>query len=575
MEDSYLAAEFHLLHRIGPLVAAAFPRVADRLARESLDPDAERLLDGLAYLVGRLNAKADQQLDVATQWVCDVLFPNYLEAVPPCSIVQLDLKTNPLQRGGGEKPLLLRAGTELVSAPVLGTGCRFRTCYDVELGGLSLNDVRWESAGAGVHLSLDFSFSRLWLDAEGKDAVRLHLHGEPLITRSLLEWLCTRVDHCQLIDATGEAGTPFQLDIRPAGFEPEQSLLEFPLGAFHGFRLLQEYLLMPQKFSFVDIEGLRAAVDRQSSIFRQQRRFTLRFALSVAARRAYVVDKNSVRLNCTPVVNLFQAPADPIKRNPQKDEELLRPSGLFLHYQIHRVLDVVGRRRRGGYVRYRNLIEAVSEGEPKFSVVRRGFADQVYHYLRMGGFADDEEVLMVDLLCSNGVLPSGLQIGDINTVEGRPQITCGNLSVPTPFIHPAIGPELRKRLMVHLGLSQKPLWTLQALRDAIWLYDFGAAADLQRRNVQELIQEGLVSVERASIVQEVGGYPANGFGTTLTVDESAFESRYETYLFGCVLSEFVALQAGINELSEFCLKRLQTRDSVRWDTKIGHQRLQH
>ena len=44
--------------------------------------------------------------------------------------------------------------------------------------------------------------------------------------------------------------------IRPAGFADDEALLPYPPNAFPGYRLLQEYFALPQKFLFVELTGL-------------------------------------------------------------------------------------------------------------------------------------------------------------------------------------------------------------------------------------------------------------------------------------------------------------------------------
>ena len=50
--------------------------------------------------------------------------------------------------------------------------------------------------------------------------------------------------------------------VRPLGFEPEEALLPRTPASFEGYRLLQEYFAMPERFLFVELGGLDRAVAR-------------------------------------------------------------------------------------------------------------------------------------------------------------------------------------------------------------------------------------------------------------------------------------------------------------------------
>ncbi len=49
---------------------------------------------------------------------------------------------------------------------------------------------------------------------------------------------------------------------RPVGLDPDEALLPTPRRSFDGYRLLQEYFAMPQRFHFVELSGLRPALAR-------------------------------------------------------------------------------------------------------------------------------------------------------------------------------------------------------------------------------------------------------------------------------------------------------------------------
>jgi type VI secretion system protein ImpG len=551
----------------GRAMARAFPRAADRLAQRGLDPDVERLLEGVAFVAGKIDEKQDRIFPEICQTLFDILFPHYLCPVPATAIAQLE----------AARPCSIPRGTELESVPVLGTSCRFRTVYDVELGAVSLEEVSWRAASRAAELELRFV-----LPGPAPERVRLHLHGEPLLTRSLYHWLQARVDEAELVDGEGRSlGAAEALRLRPLGYAEEEALLPYPAGSFGGFRLLQEYFTLPQKFLFLDLEGLPGLLAQ----LRQARaradagptRFSLRFRLRVDASQSFVVTRQNFRLGCTPLVNLFLHSADPARRAPGRGDCLVRPAGPHRHYQIYRVLEVSGRGPRGA-ARYPLLSELDLEEESGAfcQLVRREHQGEVMTYLWLhegSAPAQGEETILVDLLCTNGELPTGLRVGDSCAVTGLPAARAQLITPLTPTATVPVGPDLRWRLVTHLALSQRELTSLEALREAVLLYNVHALRDAQVARALGLLSAGMLEAETRLAQHALERLPIWGQSTTLTVDEAAFDTEGEMYLLGCVLNELCALAAPVNTFSEFALRRSKTKETFRWPKRLGRQTL--
>ncbi len=559
---SYYHDHLAFLLEGGRGLAAAFPRAADRLGQRGFDPDVERILEGIAYITGKVDEKHDQGLPEVCQLIFDILFPHYLSPLPSATIVELS----------GE-PHRLPAGSDLESVPVLGTGCRFRTAYDVELGPLSLTDVLWQTSSRGAALTLQLAGTPEGVG--GCERLRVHLHGEPLLTRSLYQWLQTRVDGIELLDAAGAVlGQARGLSVKPVGFGEEEALLLHPLGTFGGFRLLQEYFTFPQKFLFLDLcglSGLRAALPPGGD------RFALRFHLRVDAARSFAVTRQSFRLACTPVVNLFDHSSDPLLRVPGRADYLLRPAGPTLHYQIYRVTEVQGRGPRGT-LDYPLLSELDLESRHgRFCQVhRRQVGSEIAYYLSLsdGATCPTRQTILVDLLCCNGQLASGLRVGDIC---GSPALRGRSCRILTPVTTPAavpVGEDLRWRLVMHLALSQRELTTLTALREALTLYDIPALWDRQVARGLSLLLEGLLGAETRLVQTRHRRTPIWGQETTLELAESAFDTPGELYLFGAVLNEYVALQAPVNTFTELAIRQARSGELHRWAKRLGRKLLE-
>src|SRR5262245_32670078 len=147
MFNKYYQDELTYLRELGREFAAAYPNIGPMLAERG-DPDVERLLEGMAFLTGKIRQKLDDELPEVIHSVAALLFPHYLRQVPATSVVEF----TPLPNVVREK-LVVPRGTEVGSVPVDGISCRFRTTQQVELLPLVIEDVRVDT-GAQLEQSL-------------------------------------------------------------------------------------------------------------------------------------------------------------------------------------------------------------------------------------------------------------------------------------------------------------------------------------------------------------------------------------------------------------------------------------
>src|SRR4029079_18502502 len=160
-------------------------------------------------------------------------------------------------------------------------------------------------------------------------------------------WFCAHVESIALaaVDPTRGDNIVATLpakSVRMVGFAEEEALIPYPKTVYPGFRLLQEFFTLPQKYAFFDVTGLEALpADKVTD------RFAIIFQFKDSMPPAVRVSKDNFRLFCTPVVNLFEHPTDPIKPETTKFEYLARPSGGNPQaYEMYSVDKVIGIARR-------------------------------------------------------------------------------------------------------------------------------------------------------------------------------------------------------------------------------------
>jgi type VI secretion system protein ImpG len=582
--NKYYQDELSYLREMGQEFSREYPKLAPFLASAGLDPDVERLLEGFAFLSGRLRQKLDDELPELTHTLMNLLWPHYLRPLPAMSVVQFDPHLNVLSEGKQ-----VARGVEVDSLPVDGTTCRFRTCYDVRVYPLRVDSVQQQRVPGGSTLRVVFTLdSGASFDQLGLDTLRLFLHGDPFASSSLYLWIFRYLKRAWVrAGAEREGAHAFDLPpgaIRPVGFEEEHGLLPYPKNAFLGYRLLQEYFTLPEKFLFVDVGGLERLAGAPMAD-----RFELNLELSRPLPEQVRLKPNNLRLHCTPVINLFERDADPIRLDQRKVEYRVRPSGLNAnHYEIYSIervegwLQGTGRKRQ--YHPFESFDHVAEEGgRPIFyrqrvrpAVVGRGVDTYVSFVTTGERFAmPGTETISLELVCSNRNLPEKLRPGDIGSPTGNsPEFAdFQNITAVTPSLPPPLEAGLHWQLISNMALSYVSLTDLEALRVLLTSYDFRAFYDRQAERVQQLRMEGIADVEVATVDLLYRGLPVRGLRTRMGMRESKFAGEGDMYLFASVLNEFFALYASINSFHELSVRGMEGGEVYEWPPRIGQQPL--
>jgi type VI secretion system protein ImpG len=578
--SKYYQSELTYLRELGREYARAFPAVAGLLAEKAGDPDVERLLEGFAFLTARVRERIDDDVPEIIHTLCDLLLPHYLRTLPSCSIVEF----TPVAGALRTRQRIAR-GTELAAAPIEGTACRFRTSADVDLLPVTLQDVILDmSKPSQPAIRIQFQTHEAGRSAVfHPDGLRVFLNGDPGLTSMVYLWFS---HYCRNVSIRGLSSGAKGVDlgrraVRAVGFDPECALLPWPKFAPGGYRLLQEYFTLPAKFYFFDLRGLDAFAARAED------KFEIILHFDRPPPLPSQIDKNLVKLHCSPVINLFASDADPIKVDPNAHEYLLRASEIDPRhmeiYSIERLSGLqAGRTDRKEYKPFFDFLHAIEPDDiPSYFRVRRGNSpldDAIDTYLSVHTPRDVsntpvEETLSIELMVTNRNVSSQLRLGDISVpAPGSPPFArFKNISQVTVPVRPPFGKALHWRLVSHLALNYRSLADTEALRAVLDLYNFQAAVDRQAGRANRLRIEGIRSVSTRPVERLVKGVPVRGIGTTIELDENGFAGEGDLYLFASVIDEVLAAHAGINTFSELKAKAHPSQAEYQWTAKSGRQ----
>src|SRR5947199_2136099 len=322
----YYHGELTYLRRMGAIFAERYPKLAGRLElspHDCADPHIERLLESFAFLTARIQRRLDGEFPEITSALLGVLYPHLVNPIPSMSIAHFapDSKQGKLTTGF-EVP----RHTKLFSQTEEGLNCRFRTCYPVTLWPLQVTAAGFESKAQFDFLDRATEVAtvlRLRIAAPGAKLaelpikkLRFYLHGSSTVVSSLYEMLFCNVRGVAVLGKEGPVFLP-QDSILPVGFGLDEDVIPYPAHSHPGYRLVQEYFALPQKFFFFDLANLERHQCTQE--------LDILFLMDKIPQRGLLVDKNTFMLGCTPIINLFQKTTEPIRLDHREYEYRLVP----------------------------------------------------------------------------------------------------------------------------------------------------------------------------------------------------------------------------------------------------------
>lgn len=590
---------------MGGEFARAYPDIARELGLAGSDPDVERLLQGVAFLTGRIRQSLDAQFPELLYPLVSHLWPQALRPSPAAVILEFLPRPN-MFRG----PEVLRAGSLVRSVTVDGTACQFQTAYAAPILPLKVEDVRLLAPSPSQYrLSV---FLGLLPGVVSRSLagypLRLHLHGTSIkgLGREafgLFAWLShylrgvrLRVLSSATGQVLGERSLPREA-LTPVGWQPDETLLPYPKTSFNASRHLIEYFLFPAKYLFFDVAGTDALKDLPPGD-----RLELEFDLAPLPGEQLTPTVEHVRCNCVPAVNVFPHTATPLQVDGTRTEYLLRPEGTAPdHYDIFSVERVVGHAKRASravdyhpfYSFFRPKAE-VGEQPIMYQVLLRPPVSNrstarddlpaypaVPTYLSFvdpsGGAVSLQSIVSVDLLCTNRDLPLRLRPGEICKPTSDIPATLqfhdlGGVSVPAPA---PVGGDGLWRLFAHVLVGLDALKDRDSLRILLQLFHFPARFNQAARQKLEMLLDAVANVAAVPDVRMVGRPPAvlRGTRVELSVHENRFAHFGELLLFCSALEHFLCESTAINSYTQVVVRGIDQAIELTWPARLGTQRL--
>lgn len=622
----YYNREIKFIQDLAKEFAESHPREAAGLgitASNSDDPHVERLIQAFALLCARIRFKLDDDFPELTNSLLGHLYPHYLAPIPSMAIVRFD----PDDELDGYYEV--RPATTIEAAVASGepVRCLYRTCYPVVVRPLTILNARLSG------LPLEAPSNPVAADRKAMAVLRVTLGciGPSATFRSLAaDWHRAPTSNLRIFINAGAAvalpiyellfnqtvsiaiaSSPEDRDpiilapdaIQPVGFDPAEGLLPFGPRSFIGYRLLTEYFAFPEKFLFFDLQGLDA-----SALTKGSKTLDVFIYLKSSDRELEKqIGAETFALGCTPIVNLFNRRAEPIRLTQTEYEYRVsahhRRERAYEVYSVDRV--VASQRGRTVELKpFYAIDHGNSDRQPFHSRTGNLAAGPYWHLMRRQAageragtdiflsFVDADFrpnapvdwTISVDTSCLNAELPRSLESGGLDQgfklvegASGLAGVTC--LTSPTPTLRMSQGNGARWRLLSHLILNHLSLLDngaadgagAEALKETLRLYDI--RDNEATRKAIDLVRSvshhrGLARVPRDD-ADTTSDTVCHGINVEIEFDRGGLPGG-SLYLLAAVLERYLAMACSINAFTRVTARATNEEDPVKtWPPRAG------
>ena len=616
--------ELAYMREMGQEFAESYPKIAGRLGMDGVeisDPYVERMMEGFAFMAARVQLELDLQYPVLTQHLLEIIYPHYLAPTPSMLIAKL--QPDPAQ-GSMEDGFTIKRGSTLRSPLRDGdnTACQFRTAHDVTLWPIEISEAeylggRGEVIAAGVGDNREVKAAiRLRLKSIGAqgladlslDELTLFMTGAGWEPWKLFEHIAN--DGIQVAGRSTDPRNDWSYinrwnTIEATGHAPEQAMLPFPGQSFDGYRLLQEYYALPNRYFFTKIGGLRPILQQVQGSDEVDIYILLKQSSSSLSA---VIEAGSFELFATPAVNLFEKRCDRVHVTGRDvDYQIVADRTAPMDFEIYSVDSVTGISAEGkddiNFEAFYSADDLTAAGEnySAYYALRRRMRQRSERQRLKGTrtsylgadlhinlvdqmqapYGGDIEQLAIKAMVTNRDLPMLLSIGkhetDFELPDGGP---VSAVTALTPITRPraslAVEGDSAWRLISHLSLNYLSISETDrgnpaaAIRELLGIY--GPLGD--KSLAKQL--EGITRVWTVPIVRrmadEVLSTAVRGLEVNVEFDESFYEGT-GVYVLGLVLQQFFAKYVSVNSFTETVIHSPDRGEIARWPAMSGKRRV--
>lgn len=593
----YYNEQLTLLRKQGKAFAKAYPKIASHMNLEVnnlSDPLVAHLLEAFAFLSGRIQHNIDKGHESLTCDILSLLCPHYDLPLPAFGIIQI-------QPSKANKPFVINRH-ETLRISKNKTSCYFRTGYHTEILPLTISDIEWkcdyalglEMQNKPVKSCFSITLSAINTIHIQTQKIRFYINMETMDAHRFYEYLNTALAQITLdFHETSQPHLELPVEnLNFVGFEEDETLLPYPDNSFKVYGLLSELFTYPEKFLFFDIKFKSLPIPEGTN------KFTINLFLNtIDETLAKNIHDNSLLINCTPIINLFEQQGEPIRlKSNEISYPLIADNNVPLSdievYTVTsmKVVPMNGNDNRIEASPYFNKNYATKNNDTHlYWHIERKPCWKIgeYHlsgteaYVTFSALQNNAElqlnaIITPFLVCTNREATTHIDAQEYHTnLSFYPNNQ--ELVAAIEVIRKLTKPQYRKNsvdqkmaILNHLSIHQlgfsKSKDPLRTLKNLISIYE------LENKSVTSLIEHGLMDFNLRTISKRVQSHMkqsvCHGIEAILTIDENYF-SEHNTLLFSSILQRWMEHMSSINNFVQLILKSKQRGIIKVWQPHLG------
>lgn len=602
--NGYYRTELDALRDSGREFAQAHPSIASELTLSSgvaRDPHVEHLIQSFAWMTSRLRMQMEAETRKLPTMLLEQLVPGMIEARPSMSVVECEVDGSGadlsegfrLKKGLSFAPINVN---ETISQSGRLKRCKFALPFAAQLWPLKVDDVVTNPRLEGAHISRLFRKSRsslkiamtvnerARLDTLKLDApIRFYIDMEAVLGNRLYDFLASQVIGIVISDGKGQVVKSFDAkNFRLCGFDDLERMSGLTGGLDLGTSILADFFAFPQKFMFFEIDQL---ADLDLTVFKIDGEAKINISLVFKDQLPALIrfSKDVFKLNCVPVINLFEHTTEPLTIHEKSYRYRLVPDrSMGDNIEIQKITEV--------YVVDNNGVRHVIE--PYFSVQEpKKLSDDIYYVVEReeasattGPGSDvwisifsqtDFELNGISLyaktICNNRLLAEQIGVNDRLAIIGTAPVKSSRLlSRPTRYCAAELNESALWKLMATLSRHHIALAAPETAKEAL-LLSLSLGASVDDESSQNLI-DSIVSftAEDEYIPSRSGAWRGylHGSKYLLVLNERTFDGS--VLMIGRIILHFLSLFSHINSSSSLeCF--LGERMVHKWSPMTGHK----
>lgn len=571
MFNKYYQQELTYLKELSVEFSKKHPALAPYLLGTSVDPDIERLLEGVAFMTGLLRKKIDDELPEVIHGLMDVIFPHYLRPVPASTIMQFT------PASGMSSSVKVKSGTPVASISVNSQNCIFNTCFDVHAEPMSIESSEYHyKPGEKATISIKLKLEGKSVSQINSNSLVFYIAGNYNKASRILKTIMAETG--RIIVSSGEFQHQVRADeISIPGLERQNNLLPYPLRSFSGYMFIQEYFILPQKFLFFKIDGFDNWKNRGNG-----KSFEINFELKEHDNELPKISNDTFKLFCSPAINLFEVDGEPITLDHKKTTyKVIPPTESEGTYKVHSVFSVDSFVQKTGEHKCYYPFEMFRHDESGDGIFKENrslspITDDIQISLSIMLNNKDEpvkETLTPKLLCTNGRLADQLQVGDIHKhlTKSPSMLDFNNITSISTSLDPPLHKETLWKFLSHISINLLSVADAHTVKELLELYIYSpeAGSSTTAANLKRI--DGVTSVKVEHEDRLLRGLLTRGSSVIMKAKSQNFAGIGDLYLFGCVMDKFFSAYCSINAFVRFSLKDDFSGELFEWKSRKGER----